>query len=118
MGWIRALPIKGGRKGWAQIETMAASWGWSDGRGHNRNGTPLPVAFLKQRRGYFRREGDRYWVSAYNLNEPGDTAYHGPKLTELVAERQEAKDTQQAKAARKMKGKTKASVRPSRPAAL
>jgi hypothetical protein len=58
----------------------------------------LAVAFLKTKRGYYRRDSERYWVNAYNLNEPGDTVYHGPRLTEMVKERKEEKEEQQAKA--------------------
>ena len=98
LGTIRALPTKGQKKGFAQVELACTVWGWSDGRGHNRNGTPLSVAQAKAPRGSYRREGERYWVNAFNLNEPGDTTYHGPRLNEVVAERQEAKEVDQAKA--------------------
>ena len=105
LGTIRALPIKGQKKGFAQVELACTAWGWSDGRGHNRNGTPLPAAQLKTPRGYYRRDSERYWVNAHNLNEPGDTTYHGPRLNEVVAERQEEKAAQQARALRALKPK-------------
>ena len=93
-GVIRQLPIKGQRKGFAQVELLTPLWGWTDGR-RNRNGTLLAV---KRARGYYRRDNERVWVNAHNLNEPGDFIYRGPRLKEVVAERKEEKQQQQAKA--------------------
>ena len=73
--------------------------------GHNRNGTPLAGNIP---RGYYRTPNERYWVNAHNLNEPGDTTYHGPKLNEVVAERKEEKAKDEAAAEKLRKGKLRA----------
>ena len=96
-GIIKALPIKGVHKHWAQIELTAPAWGWSDGKGYNRNGTPLVG---NRPRGYYMRDNERVWVSVFNLNEPGDTSYHGPRLDEVVQERKEEKAKDMASAKR------------------
>ena len=44
---------------------------------------------------------ERPWVFGGNVNELGDTIYHGPKLAEVVADRQEAKARDAIKAERK-----------------
>ena len=104
-GIIRAIPIKGQKKGFAQVEILAPVWGWSDGRGKNRNGTPLSE---RRPRGYYRKPCERVWVNVHNLNEPGDVLYHGPRLKEEVKERKEEKTAQQNKADKKHRRATRA----------
>lgn len=41
------------------------------------------------------------WVPAFDVNEVGDTCYHGPKLEQMVRERAEAKREEQEAAERK-----------------
>lgn len=62
-GIVRALPIKGRRKGWAQIEIPVKRWKMEE--------TGM---------GYVRLAFERVWVSRYNVNAPGDTTYHPPTL--------------------------------------
>lgn len=71
-GVVRAVPIKGQRKGWARIEVPVRLYEWDGKRWQLR-------AF------------ERAWVRADNINAPGDTTYHGPVLQEVVAERAEKK---------------------------
>jgi hypothetical protein len=40
------------------------------------------------------------WIIAHDVNDYGDTVYHGPKTLEVFEERQEQKRTEQAKADR------------------
>jgi hypothetical protein len=37
------------------------------------------------------------WVPVYDVNELGDTTYHGPKLAEVVEARAEQKQAEQAR---------------------
>jgi hypothetical protein len=43
----------------------------------------------------------RYWVQAHDVNEVGDTTYHGPKSWEVAEERKERKAAEQDKANKK-----------------
>ena len=74
VGTIIAIPIKGQHKGDVRIEQPPLLCNMPD---------RLPV---------------RVWVPEYDVNELGDTFYHGPKLEQMVREREEAKATQQYKA--------------------
>lgn len=85
-GIIRALPIKGSKKGWAQIEIPVPRWAWDN-----------------TKRKYVPKALERAWVSAWNVNEPGDFSYHGPKLKDEVRGRAEDKAEQQAKADKKIR---------------
>lgn len=78
-GRVLALPIKGKHKGKARVETAV------DLRG--QDGKIKPRA--------------KMWVSVHDVNEVGDTVYHGPKLREIVEERAEAKEAEQKKADKK-----------------
>ena len=48
---------------------------------------------------------ERPWVFGANVNELGDTTYHGPRLAEVVAERTEQKAKDEAAADKLKKGK-------------
>lgn len=87
-GIIRAIPIKGQKKGWIQIEIPVKLYGWNED-------------VSKGKIGYYVRPFEKIWVSQWNVNPPGDTTYHGPNLKEVVAERKEEKDAQQEAVNRK-----------------
>jgi hypothetical protein len=74
-GIIRAVPTKGQRLRWMQIEVS----------------------------GGYKAAPDSVWVHSDSVNEPGDTIYHGQKLREVVANRKERKAVQQAKANKRAK---------------
>ena len=46
---------------------------------------------------------EKPWVFCANVNELGDTTYHGPRLEEIVAERAQAKAKDVDRAKRKRK---------------
>jgi len=45
----------------------------------------------------------RYWVAEHDVNEVGDTTYHGPKALEAFQEKQEKKAAEQALVDKKIK---------------
>jgi hypothetical protein len=75
-GFIREVPIKGQHKGWMRIE--------------------LPTDLIgKDDQGkYYVKPHEKAWVSQWNVNEPGDFQYHGPKLEEIVQARTNEKASQ------------------------
>jgi hypothetical protein len=83
-GWrivtLISLHTSGPHKGEARVELLRSPWAKPDA---------VPP---------------RVWVMPYDLNEVGDTTYHGPKLMQLVQEREDAKAQEQAKVD-KMKAK-------------
>lgn len=78
-GVVIAIPVKGYHKGEARVEVPIDLPGKDPVTGQ-------PI--IKQR--------PRYWVSINDVNEIGDTVYHGPLLAEVVEERAEAKKAEQA----------------------
>jgi hypothetical protein len=91
-GIIREVPIKGQHKGWVRVEVPVKLYGWNDDK-------------TKGKVGWCLRAFEKAWVREGNVNEPGDYVYHGPRLKEIVKERQEEKAEQQTKAdKRKRKG--------------
>lgn len=87
-GLIRYIPIKGQKKGQVQIEV------------------PVPVFGPDERGKQVRKPNLRVWVSELDVNEVGDTQYHGPKaaaIVEMYEERQEQKKKEQAKVDKKIK---------------
>ena len=55
------------------------------------------------KRKYNALANERVWVPATDVNEAGDTIYHGPKAVEVYRERQEEKAEEQAKTDRKLR---------------
>lgn len=83
-GIIREIPTKGQHLNWVRIELPADLYGWD------------PV-----KRRWYIRDKPRAWVYGANVNEAGDCIYHGPRLTDIVAERKQEKAQDQAKAERR-----------------
>lgn len=77
-GVIREVPIKGRHKGWMRIELLTDHYTAEED----------PKTGLRTRRTI---PHERPWVFGANVNELGDTTYHGLKLLEIVAERAEKK---------------------------
>lgn len=92
IGWrygvIRAIPTKGSKKNWVQIELRIRRCSWDT---VTETWTPRPF--------------ERVWVHSSVVNEPGDFTFHGKSDVEVFKERQEEKAKQQAKADKKTKGK-------------
>ena len=94
-GIIREIPIKGQHKNWMRIEIMVDHYSAEeDPKTHER---------IRRMVGH-----DKPWVFGANVNELGDTIYHGPKLNEVVAERKEEKAKDEAAAEKLRKGKLRA----------
>lgn len=85
-GIVRDIPIKGQHKNWVRVELMSDHYAVEEVNGE-RVRRIIPH--------------EKPWVFSANINELGDTTYHGPKLDEMVAERAEAKAADVAKAAKK-----------------
>lgn len=95
-GIVREIPIKGTHKNWVRVELMSDHYAVEEVNG------------IRVRRII---PHEKPWVFGANINELGDTTYHGPRLHEVVAERQEAKELDQAKAeAAKVGKRVRASV--------
>jgi hypothetical protein len=77
-GVIREIPIKGRHKNWIRVELMTDHYAAEDD----------PKTGLRVRR---MAAHEKPWVFGANVNELGDTAYHGLTLLEAVAERKEEK---------------------------
>src|SRR4051812_46611274 len=86
IGWrygvIVQIPKKGKRKGFVEVEIPVQRW--------------REVKDAAARRSAFKPWKEKVWLHDYDVNEPGDTVYHGRKLREVVAERKEVKAVQQA----------------------
>lgn len=81
-GVIREIPVKGQHKNWVRIELMVDHYAVEeDPRTHERIRRIIPH--------------EKAWVFGANVNKLGDTTYHGPRLHEVVQERQEAKQQDQ-----------------------
>lgn len=84
-GVIREIPIKGQHKNWMRIELMVDHYAVEeDVKTGERVRRLIPH--------------EKPWVFGANVNPLGDNVYHGPRLHEVVAERQEAKEQEQARA--------------------
>jgi len=81
-GVIRAIPIKGRQKGWAEIELPTKLYGLD----------------LTAGRRWVRKPLEKAWCHLSAVNALGDTTYHGATLREVVAERKEQKAVDQKKA--------------------
>ena len=79
-GFIIETPIKGQHKNWTRVEVR------------------VPLYGLDETGRYKLRPFERAWVRSANVNAPMDFVYHGPRLNEIVQERQEDKAEQQAEA--------------------
>lgn len=90
VGWrfgiIRALPAKGAKKNWAQIELPIKAFTWDDAA-----------------KKWLPRAVPRVWVHSNNVNPVGDHSNHAPRLVEVVKERKAEKKKQQAKADKRRK---------------
>ena len=88
VGVIREIPIKGTHKNWMRLELPSDHYAVDvNPRNQHRTRRLLPH--------------EKVWAFGANVNELGDFVYHGPKLHEVVAERQEAKAEDVAKAAKR-----------------
>ena len=83
VGWrygiICAVPQKGLRLGMVRIELPVALWSRNDVTGE-----------------YTRQPNERIWVEAQNVNEVGDTIFHGKSAVEQYEEKLEQKKKEQA----------------------
>lgn len=77
-GVIREVPIKGRHKNWMRVELMTDHYAAEED----------PKTGQRIRRSAAH---EKPWVFSANINELGDTTYHGLKLVEAVAERREEK---------------------------
>lgn len=80
-GLIVAVPIKGQRLGMVRVEIPV----------------DLPTKDITTGK-WTTKPRPKYWVDAENINEVGDTIYHGRKLARILEERAEKKAAEQAKA--------------------
>ena len=87
-GIVREVPIKGCHKNWVRIELMVDHYAVEETNGE-RVRRIMPH--------------EKPWVFGANVNELGDTTYHGPRLEEIVAERAAEKEQQVADAAKRVK---------------
>ncbi len=82
-GIIREIPIKGQHKNWMRIEIMVDHYAVEETKG------------VRVRRIV---PHEKPWVFGANVNELGDTTYHGPRLKEVVQARADEKAEQQGRA--------------------
>ena len=80
-GIVREIPSKGRHFGFIRIEIPVDLWAYD------------PV-----KNTWTSRPRERAWISAVDVNAPGDTTYHGPSEDEILQQRKEKKAAEQAKA--------------------
>jgi hypothetical protein len=85
-GYIKEIPSKGAHFGFIRVEIPVNLW-----TRDNTTGKYAPAA------------RERVWVPVIDVNEPGDTKYHGERTVEMFKERKQAKAAEQAKADKKVK---------------
>jgi hypothetical protein len=90
IGWrygiVRAVPSKGHKFGFVQIELTVPRW------------TQDLVT-----RQWTRKPNEKVWVSRSDVNAVGDYTNHGPALADVVKQRKQVKAAEQAKADKKMR---------------